>query len=132
MIKEHTDDRGFIDQLYNDDLPFKVKRIYRIRPLKDIIRGFHGHKEEQKVFIILKGIVKFVLVNMETNHTTTYVFREHDHLIIPNGYYNGFVALTDNVDMIGFSNFTLEESKKDDFREDPFKFGKELWECKLR
>jgi hypothetical protein len=42
------------------------------------------------------------------------------------------VSLTEETLVIGLSNETLEGSMEDDFREDPFLYGKEVWETKAR
>ena len=132
-IKKYTDDRGFIDQLHNDDYPFNIKRIYRIKPFKGIVRGFHGHKKEWKAFLVLDGTVKFITYPVEGKETTVTVLRADDKvLIVPPGFYNGFVALTDDVDMIGLSSSTLKESQNDDYREDPYIFGKNIWRTEDR
>ena len=37
-------------------------------------------------------------------------------LIIPKGYFNGHMSLTDDAELLIFSNKTLQESVSDDFR----------------
>jgi len=129
----HIDDRGSIKQLTDDGVPFKIKRIYLVKPLKGIVRAFHGHKKEYKAFYVLKGVVKFNVVDIETDRLVySKTLSNNETLYVPPGLYNGFVALTDNAEILGFSSFTVEESKKDDFRK-PFDFiGKDIWESKSR
>lgn len=135
-LKRHLDERGIIDQLYNSDLPMEVKRIYRIKPIKGVKRGYHGHKIEMKGFSVIKGIVKFILFPFENSaeNIKTFTLGEEKPqiLIVPKNYYNGFVALEDNSTVLGFSNFTLDESLKDDFRLSSEFFGNEIWEIKNR
>ncbi len=133
-LKRFCDDRGTLDQVFNMDLPFNVKRIYVIYSNKDIIRGFHGHKKEWKAFYIAKGSAKFNIVNIKTKEVKTYVLNEKKPqlLVVPNGYYNGLRPLEDNTIIFCLSSATLEESKKDDIRTSPFAFGKEIWEVESR
>ena len=49
-------------------------------------------------------------------------FSEPQILFIPGGYVNGFQATSPDSQLMVFSNFTMEESKNDDFR-----FEKDLW-----
>lgn len=133
-LKRFIDDRGSIDQLYNSDLPFMVKRAYQISPLRGIKRGLHGHREEWKAFIVTKGIVKFVIVHMESEKVSTLTLsdKKSQILVVPNNYYNGFMSLEDGCDIIGFSSSTLEESLTDDFRLQWDFYGKDVWESANR
>jgi len=135
-VKCHTDDRGFLYQIYGD-FPEKfpdVKRIYVVGNFcKGIIRGFHMHKKEHKSYFVVNGAAKFVVVD-EKKKAYSYVLTSRDSsvLIVPPKHYHGWVSLEDNTVLIGLSDKSLDESLKDDFRMDPFSFGKELWEVKPR
>ncbi len=82
---------------------------------------------------VTTGSAKFVVVD-ESNQITTYTLssRNPTVLIVPPGYFHGWISLEENTILIGMSNRSLEESLKDDIRTDPFAFGKELWEVKAR
>ena len=130
-LKVFIDDRGVLEQIFNLDLPFELKRIYIIYPRKDIKRGFHGHKIEWKAFFVIKGCVKFIIIEIDNEkNKKTFVLDEKKPqlLIVPNGYYNGMMALENESIILCFSSLNLKESLKDDIRIDPFKFGKEIWE----
>ncbi|MGA2973237.1 MAG: dTDP-4-dehydrorhamnose 3,5-epimerase family protein [Candidatus Bathyarchaeia archaeon] len=133
-ISCHADDRGFLYQFYKGYNFPEVKRIYLVgNNSKNIIRGFHKHLREWKAYFVARGTVKFVLVD-EQKAITNYILsdRKPSVLVVPPKYSHGWVSLTEETLVIGLSNETLEGSMEDDFREDPFLYGKEVWETKAR
>jgi len=132
----HVDDRGFLYQIYgNYEGKFpSVKRIYFVGNFsKGTIRGFHKHVEECKCYFVSSGSAKFVIVD-ENKDISTYILSSKNPtiLIVPPGYFHGWISLEENTALIGISNKSLEESLKDDARIDPFTFGKEVWDVKAR
>jgi dTDP-4-dehydrorhamnose 3,5-epimerase-like enzyme len=147
-IKLAIDDRGCLWQLFDikgSEISFDgteyinippIKRIYKVENFsKDIIRGMHFHKKEWKFFIVIMGSAKFVISPTQTINEKTQVFvlsdRRPEVLIVPPGYYNGWKALEEKTILLGMSNFSLEESLKDDFRIPPDNFST-LFEVKNR
>ncbi len=131
LIPAHVDDRGFLWQLFEGD---NIKRAYVVGNFdKNTIRGFHLHREESKWFFIVRGSAKFVTVKEKDGYIENFVLTEKRPAVlqVPPGYYNGWKALEDGTILIGMSDKTLEESKKDDYRADPFKFG-DVWKVKDR
>ena len=126
------DDRG---DFVNLGFEHSFKRSYIIsNNHKGIVRAFHGHKQENKLFFVPKGAFKFILMNMETLEYKEYSLLASvpKLLYVPKGYYNGFVSLTDDALLVTFSTSDIESSKKDDFRL-PYDFiGKEVWEVNNR
>lgn len=134
-LKCHVDDRGFLWQIYGNYEGFPlVKRIYVVGNFsKGTIRGFHNHMHEWKCYFVAKGAAKFILVDKrEEIRTYTLSTRDPSVLIVPPQFSHGWNSLEDDTLLIGLSNRSLEESKKDDIRTDPFKYGKEIWEVKMR
>jgi dTDP-4-dehydrorhamnose 3,5-epimerase-like enzyme len=135
-VKCHVDDRGFLYQIYGDyseKFP-NVKRIYIVGNFsKGIIRGFHMHKKEHKCYFVASGAAKFVVVD-EKKKVASYTLSARDPsvLIVPPKHYHGWVSLDDSTMLIGLSDKSLDESAKDDFRTNPFSFGKDVWEVKPR
>lgn len=130
-IPAHVDGRGFLWQLFEGG---NVKRAYAVGNFdKNTIRGFHLHREESKWFFIVWGSAKFVTVNEKDETIDSFVLSQKRPAIlyVPPGYYNGWKALEDGTILIGMSDKTLEESKKDDYRADPFEFG-DVWSVKNR
>ena len=138
-LELHLDDRGSFLQVYNSDLPFTVKRVYVLHTTKGVIRGLHGHKKEEKAFMILDGMVKFVVLPLDTDedpsvidiHEFVLSDRKAEILVVPSGYYNGFVTLSSFSTLLCLSSSILLESLEDDVRVDPFKFG-DFWSVKHR
>ncbi|MBI2045168.1 dTDP-4-dehydrorhamnose 3,5-epimerase family protein [Candidatus Pacearchaeota archaeon] len=137
-VKTHADDRGYfipITNLLNEELRKRIKRIYVVGNFgRGVVRGFHYHKKEIKIFFIARGAAKFIAINKD-NPEEKYIFVTSDKnsqlVIIPPGYANGWMSLEEGTILIGISNATLEESLKDDIRFDPYKWG-DVWEIKSR
>lgn len=120
-----VDDRGVLDQVFNDDLPFKVKRCYTLHHQGKVIRGWHGHKEEWKALYCTRGSFKVLVAKMKNligkelpNDSEEFSVneRKNEILVIKPGYYHALVNLEDDSKLMVFSSSTLEESKNDDYR----------------
>jgi len=137
-LEAKVDDRGFLYQIYErmPELP-EVKRIYLVGNFsKGMIRGFHRHEREWKLFFVARGSAKMVVVrenNRGSPQIWTFILttRRPRLLVVPPGNHNGWMSLEDNTLLIGLSTHTLEESLRDDFRVSPQKFG-DIWEVKPR
>ncbi|MEM2909902.1 MAG: WxcM-like domain-containing protein [Halobacteria archaeon] len=135
-IRCHVDDRGFLYQVFQEGQEFfsTVRRIYVVGNFgKGTIRGFHKHLKESKCYFVINGAAKFVVVS-ENGRIMSFVLssRNPSLLVIPPGYEHGWVSLDENTTLIGLSDKTLEESLRDDYRSDPMKYGKDVWEVKPR
>lgn len=138
-IKHIADDRGFlvpISQFLPTELQKEIKRTYVVGDYgKGVIRGLHGHRRETKIFYIIKGSAKFVAINMgdSTNkYEITLGERANRLFIVPPGYFNGWVSLEEGTLLVALSTSTFEESVKDDEREDPYRYGADIWGVKAR
>jgi len=138
-LEHYNDDRGYLVPLTNvlkDELDKTIKRVYILGDFgKNIIRGFHYHKKEIKIFYIAHGSAKFVAINPEKPDEDRYIFatsnRYPNLVIIPPGYANGWMSLEDNTILVALSTSTYEESIKDDVRYNPYKWG-DVWSVKGR
>lgn len=125
------DDRGILSCVNNFNLN-PILRFYEIAP-KDtsLVRAWQAHKNESKWFYCTKGVfhIKLVkidnfdspsddldVVSIELNENKPRV------LYIPGGYANGFKSHTDASKLLVFSDYSLEDSKADDFRYDSNKW----------
>ncbi|NJO88260.1 MAG: hypothetical protein HC831_04265 [Chloroflexia bacterium] len=122
----HTDRRGRI-QYFNEFDMSLIKRIYTIFPKIGFIRAWQGHKIESKWFYCIKGSVCINTIKIDDWDTPnkdlviqSFKLTSEDSQIleIKGGYANGIKALEEGTILSIFSNFTLEESKNDDFRFD--------------
>lgn len=105
-----------------------VKRFYIITHENEtIVRAWQGHKVESKWFYVLKGAFDFVLFqpdswdkpssNQSLNKFTIHA-NDNKILYVPGGYVNGFKALSPDSEVMVFSDATLEDSSKDNYRYD--------------
>lgn len=133
------DDRGIIDQVYNKDLPFDIKRVYIIKHQGTVIRAYHGHKLESKALFCPKGSFKIIAFPMSddcvrSEEKKEFVISEakNNVVIIPSNYYHGFINLEPNSTLFVFSNLILEDSKNDDYRLPWSIIGEDVWKVKFR
>ena len=123
--KRFIDDRGQVDQLF-DKLPFEVKRIYTVQNhKKGTVRAWHKNYGEWKAFYVIKGAVKICTNNGFETETFVLSEQKPQVLIIEPETWNGNMALTDDVIMIGMANTLIGEHK--DERKPPEEFG-DPWE----
>ena len=121
----YTDERGVL-RFVNDFLMNDVIRFYIIRHNNtEFIRAWQAHKKEKKYFYVLRG--RFVVAYLKLNdfeqpdkykkaEYTVLSDTENKVLSIPEGYANGLKAVEPESEIMVFSNLTVEESKKDDYR----------------
>src|SRR5581483_3849375 len=91
------DDRG--ELTFVNDFNFKgVKRFYMVHNYPDTsgIRGWHGHKVEAKYAFVARGLVDFLLWNMETGEKTKFALSGNspEILYIPAGYFHAYRTRT--------------------------------------
>lgn len=124
------DHRGAISFCNSFDLS-NFKRFYIISPsTAGQVRAWQAHKAEEKVFFPISGKVKLVLVpildwNSKKVGSPVVIDMDSDFpalIHVPPGFANGFQFLDLNAKLMVFSNFSLEESKEDDFRFDQQEF----------
>jgi dTDP-4-dehydrorhamnose 3,5-epimerase-like enzyme len=138
-LEYYSDDRGYLVPISNNlekIVGKKVKRTYVVGNYgKGVIRGFHFHKKEIKIFCIAQGAAKFIALNPSKPENDRYIYtissRCPQAVIIPPGYANGWVSLEDNTILVALSTSTFKESVKDDMRYDPYKWG-DVWSVKAR
>ncbi len=140
-----VDDRGHFTNIPLEipEYNFKGKRVYVCDNFqKGTVRGYHYHKREAKVFICLKGGIKFVLLPDDMMiKTPSTVWKPEvfilsgtipEALYVPANYANAWQTLTDDTIMLGISNVTVKQSMKDDKRLDPTVHHPEYWEVAWR
>ena len=108
-----VDDRGELSFINGFPLN-KFKRFYTVsNHSQGFIRAWHGHMLESKVFFVLNGSILACAVKMSDK-----VSPDKDQVVerkvlsskspsgffIPAGYANGFMSLTEDAQLIVFSN----------------------------
>jgi len=120
----HTDQRGAITFINDFDMQ-PVKRFYRIEH-KDTktVRGWRGHKIEQRWFHVLLGAFIVSLVEIDNwdqpsqnARQQTFILKSSDIavLYIPAGYASSIRAIEKNSEMIVFGDYPIEDAKHDDY-----------------
>jgi dTDP-4-dehydrorhamnose 3,5-epimerase-like enzyme len=122
-----VDDRGTVS--FVNEFDFKnVKRFYVVENhKKGFIRAWHGHKNESKYVMVVKGSAVVGAVNIDdwvnpskNLHVERFILSEKSPsvLFIPKGYANGFMSLTSETKIIFYSTSCLNDSLNDDIRFD--------------
>ena len=115
----HADSRGTVRFVNEFDMT-SIVRMYCITPQLNVVRAWQGHKIESKWFFVAKGrfIVKTVAMD-EKQSVIKFTLTESESQVlhIPGGHFNGFQAVEEGSVLIVYSDFNLDQSKADDFRE---------------
>jgi dTDP-4-dehydrorhamnose 3,5-epimerase len=121
------DDRGSVS--FVNDFRFEgVKRFYLVTNHRaGFVRAWHAHRKESKYVTVVQGAAVVAAVAIDDWETPSRDVKVHRHvlsatkpavLLIPPGYANGFMSLTDDARLMFFSTSSLEESRGDDIRYD--------------
>lgn len=124
--KRHTDSRGSLT--YNNTFDTSViKRIYFIENLnQNTVRGWQGHKIEQRWFSSVAGAFKVKLIKIDDwiNPSVSLVCEEFvitshtlDVLYIPQGYVSSIQALENGSKLLVMADYLINEHI-DEFRYD--------------
>ncbi len=129
-----SDDRGVIN-FFNSFNMSEIVRMYEISPSNITIkRGWQGHKAEKKWFYCHTGSFVVNLIKLDNFESPSDHLKPKNLILngddprvleISGGYATAFKAIEESSKLLVFSNFSLEESKNDDFR-----YPIEKWEAK--
>ena len=128
------DERGTLSFFNTFDMT-EIVRMYEIAPSNTkSIRAWQGHKVEKKWFYCNAGAFMINLVQVDDFENPSPLLKPKrivldaknpEILEISGGYATGFKASKENSKLQVFSNFSLDESKNDDFR-----YPIEKWDAK--
>lgn len=123
--KIFQDERGTM-RFFNELNMSEIARFYEITPANQvIIRAWQGHRREKKWFYCLSGsfVVNIIEIHDFKNPSKDLIpvrlevdSSNPEILTVPDGFVTGIKATSNNARLQVFSNATLDESKKDDFR----------------
>lgn len=123
---QFQDERGVL-KFNNDFNAFGVKRIYTIENKStDFIRGWQGHKIEQRWFSVIHGSFKIQLIQISNWENPSknlprseFILKSEslDVLHIPSGYISSIQALEVNSKLLLFADYQLGEIQ-DEYRFD--------------
>ena len=129
----YTDERGSL--FYNNDFDTSlIKRIYFIENISTkVIRGWQGHKIEQRWFNVVQGSFRIKLIKIDnwelpSKHLGCKEFiisnKSLDVLHIPKGYTSCIQSKEEGSKLLAMSDYMLGEI------EDDFRFDLNYFECK--
>ncbi len=128
-----VDDRGAV-RFVNDFDFAGVKRFYCVSNHRaGLVRAWHAHRREAKYVTVLSGAAVVGAVKIENweqpardAKVDRFVLSDSrpSVLLIPAGYANGFMSLTDDTLVAFFSTVTLQEGLEDDVR-----YEARYWDC---
>ena len=129
----HADDRGVL-QFNNDFNALGIKRIYTIQNRDtEFVRGWQGHKIEQRWFFAIQGSFKIFLIaiddwNAPSTNLIKYEFildaQKMDVLHVPSGYVSSIQSLEKSSKLLLMSDYLLGEVYDDEYRYDSNYFKK--------
>ena len=128
----HADDRGVL-QFNNDFNALGVKRIYTIENRDTVfVRGWQGHKVEQRWFSAIKGSFRIQLIAIDnweqpSKDCKPFAFiinaEKLDVLHVPPGYVSSIQSLEEGSKLLVMADYLLGEVK-DEYRYETDYFGK--------
>ena len=120
----HVDARGSIKFINDFDMT-AIKRFYIIENADtNVIRGWRGHRTEQRWFYPIDGSFEIKLVHIDNWQSPDHglpktslqlTAREQSVLHIPAGYASAFKALEPKSRLIVFADHGIEHSVEDDY-----------------
>lgn len=120
-----ADVRGVLQCVNGCDLA-AVRRFYVLHhPDTAVVRGWNGHRAEQKWFVCVRGSFTLALVAVDdfeqpSRDLVPQVYRlsaeTSEAVHVPGGYANAFKALEPDSVMLVFSDKTLAEAAQDSWR----------------
>jgi dTDP-4-dehydrorhamnose 3,5-epimerase-like enzyme len=128
----HSDQRGTL--FYNNDFDASpIKRMYVIENENtDFVRGWQGHKIEQRWFSTIKGSFRIQLIAIDNWEqplkdckSFTFIINAEklDVLHVPQGYVSSIQSLEEESKLLVMSDYLLGETK-DEYRYESDYFGK--------
>jgi dTDP-4-dehydrorhamnose 3,5-epimerase-like enzyme len=137
--KKFIDDRGSLS-FVNELLLNEFKRFYIIENhTAGFVRAWHGHMKEAKAFVPIEGaflVGAVPLSNLDQPSKEVTISRQvldassPQGFLIPKGFANGLMSLTERAKLLVLSSSSLEESQSDDYRF-PFDYWN-IWNIERR
>lgn len=118
------DARGQIRFVNDFDMSL-VKRFYIIKNTDlELIRGWRGHKIEQRWFYVLSGAFKINIVKIDNWENANPNLAVNQHIItaddlkvlhVTAGYATAFQALKEDSELLVYSDYGIEHAQLDDY-----------------
>ncbi len=124
-----VDDRGSVSFVNEFDFS-GVKRFYVVsNHVVGFVRAWHAHKREAKFVVAVSGGAIVAAVKIDNWNSPSKDLPVHRYVLsadkpsvlcIPRGFANGCKTLSSDTRLLFLSTSSLEESKEDDIRYDPY------------
>jgi dTDP-4-dehydrorhamnose 3,5-epimerase-like enzyme len=122
----HSDERGFL--FYNNDFDASaIKRIYMIEnKTNELVRGWQGHKIEQRWFTAVSGKFKIELIQIDNWESPSKGLKINNFVVdsekldvlhVPSGHISSIQSLKPNSKLLVMADYSLGEIK-DEYRFD--------------
>lgn len=135
-IDLHEDDRGSVHCIMDNLCDFGIKRIYCVENLgRGQVRAWHCHRKGATYLYCSSGVVKCAGINIDDNSnfvSGVLSARKPRLFLIPAGWGNGVVSLTENTKIIVLSTLSFDEVLNDDIRLPWDIIGTDIWSVKNR
>lgn len=137
------DSRGMLFEIIRvdeDNVP-EPKQVYWVTSRKaGTIRGYHSHDVLYDYFCITRGAAMFIFWkqcdDMGEGHCIAQRVvldsRKPTTIIVPPGVYHGWVALTDDTELISIATECYNREKPDEHRVSPWVLGPEVWQVEAK
>ena len=133
--KHHKDERGVIT-FNNDFNALGVKRIYTIENNSlDFIRGWQGHKIEQRWFACMQGSFEIAVIEVDDFENPNnelipqyYILNSNslDFLHVPSGHITAIKAIEENSKLLVLADYSTGEIQ-DEYRFELDYFNNEIF-----
>lgn len=124
QFQQHGDERGQLVSLEEfTDIPFEIKRVYYMYDtVKDVIRGFHAHRNLEQILICIHGTCK---VRLDNGSEKKIVFLEkpYEGLYIPNNIWREMYDFSEDAVLLVLAS---EPYREEDYIRDYDEFLKLL------
>ena len=102
LVSHYTDTRGDIWTAYKSSEIFPECTHTKLNTNKrGVFRGFHSDTKTTKLVSCIKGEIVAMILSPDNLQYKTYVLSScsHSTLLIPPGFYNGFLSVTESIYM---------------------------------
>lgn len=90
-IKEHSDPRGLLGVVEDQELPFTIRRVFWLSEVpENTMRGGHAHHRSQQILICVKGSIKAHLEDIKGQQFEFRLQSQSQGLFLPPLFWGSF------------------------------------------
>ena len=122
-IPKHSDDRGFLIEFLREDeniLNFKGQ-VYASTISPGDIRGNHYHNEKTEIFCVMKGKLKVLIQQIDSNKIEEYILDSDkdmiDRLLVTPGHAHAFINIgAEEVILLAYGDKVHNHNNPDQYK----------------